>query len=72
MVPWGACGKGPGNGHLAARPTQWAASRCFHAPADADAEDWIAVKTARILRGYAQQAADEIRAEAGHCKLTGD
>nr|WP_240045083.1 FAD-dependent oxidoreductase [Streptomyces alboflavus] len=50
----------------------WAASRCFHAPADADAEDWIAVKAARILRGSARQAADEIRAEADHHKLTGD
>ncbi|WP_327669553.1 MULTISPECIES: ISKra4 family transposase [unclassified Streptomyces] len=50
----------------------WAASRCFHAPADADAEDWIAVKAARILRGSAQQAADEIRAEADRRKLTGD
>ncbi|MFD9822243.1 ISKra4 family transposase, partial [Streptomyces violascens] len=50
----------------------WAASRCFHAPADTDAEDWIAVKAARILRGCAQQAAAEIRAEADHHKLTGD
>lgn len=50
----------------------WAASRCFHAPADPAAEDWIAVKTARVLRGRAQQAADEIRAEADRHKLTGD
>ncbi|MFD7342195.1 ISKra4 family transposase [Streptomyces violascens] len=50
----------------------WAASRCFHAPADADAEDWIAVKTARILAGRAKQAADEIRAEADRHELTGD
>ena len=50
----------------------WAASRCFHAPADPAAEDWIAVKAARVLRGCGQQAADEIRAEADHRKLTGD
>ncbi len=50
----------------------WAASRCFHAPADPAAEDWIAVKAARILRGCAQQAADEIRAEADDRGLAGD
>lgn len=50
----------------------WAASRCFHSPADPVAGNWIAVKAARILRGCAQQAADEIRAEADHRKLTGD
>ncbi|WP_210583146.1 hypothetical protein [Streptomyces sp. GESEQ-35] len=49
-----------------------AASHCFHAPADPATEDWIAVQTARILRGCAQQAADEIRAEADHRKLAGD
>ncbi|WP_405654010.1 ISKra4 family transposase [Streptomyces sp. NBC_00019] len=50
----------------------WAAARCFHAPADPAAEDWIAVKAARVLHGCGQQAADEIRAEADHRKLTGD
>ncbi|MFL1906037.1 hypothetical protein ACJWDR_44195 [Streptomyces tauricus] len=41
----------------------WAASRCFHAPADPAAEDWIAVKAARVLRGCGRQTADEIRAD---------
>ncbi|MEU5438201.1 ISKra4 family transposase [Streptomyces sp. NPDC020719] len=42
----------------------WAAARCFYPATDPDAEDWIAAKTARILRGHADRAADEIRAEA--------
>ncbi|MEU6033249.1 hypothetical protein ABZ825_40720 [Streptomyces tauricus] len=41
----------------------WAASRCFHAPADPAAEDWIADKAAHVLRGCGRQAADEIRAD---------
>ncbi|MFD0417971.1 hypothetical protein [Streptomyces sp. NPDC127108] len=49
-----------------------AASRCCHAPADPAAEDWIAIKAPRILRGRAQQAADEIRAQADQRKLSGD
>lgn len=50
----------------------WAASRCFHDPCDPAAEDWIAVKTVRILHGCAQRAADEIRADGDRRKLTGD
>ncbi|WP_125264443.1 hypothetical protein [Streptomyces alboflavus] len=50
----------------------WAASRCFHAPADPATEDWIAIKAPRILRGRAQQAAAEIRAQADQRKLSGD
>ncbi|MFI0242037.1 ISKra4 family transposase [Streptomyces sp. NPDC016845] len=42
----------------------WAAARCFYPATDPDAEHWIAAKAARILRGCADRAADEIRAEA--------
>ncbi|KWT63854.1 hypothetical protein ADL21_00385 [Streptomyces albus subsp. albus] len=50
----------------------WAASRCFYPATDPDAEDWIAAKAARVLRGCAARAADEIRTEADHRQLTGD
>ncbi|MGW6752188.1 hypothetical protein [Streptomyces sp. NPDC055006] len=50
----------------------WAAARCFYPATDPDAEDWIAAKAARILRGCAARAADEIRAEADHRQLAGD
>ena len=42
----------------------WAAARCFYPATAPDAEGWIPAKTARVLRGYADQAAHEIRTEA--------
>lgn len=50
----------------------WAAARCFYPATDPDAEGWIAAKAARILRGYADRAADEIRTKATGRHLAGE
>ncbi|RNL73190.1 hypothetical protein [Streptomyces sp. I6] len=68
----GPRGKGPDDGFLAARPTQWAAARCFHTATDFATEDWGGAKAARILAGDAPGAARDIRAEADRRHLTDD
>ncbi|MFE5052743.1 hypothetical protein ACFRAI_41495 [Streptomyces sp. NPDC056637] len=42
----------------------WAAARCLHPPSDPAAEDWIALKAARILAGDAAGCARDLRTEA--------
>jgi hypothetical protein len=50
----------------------WAAARCFHTATDPAAEDWVAVKAARILTGAAATTAHDLRAEADERHLTED
>ncbi|MFE3661278.1 MULTISPECIES: hypothetical protein [unclassified Streptomyces] len=66
----GPCGKGPGNGHLAARPTQWAAAHAFHKPGTHEAEAFAADRLTAILAGHAARVADELLALADQAHLT--
>ena len=66
----GPRGKGPDDGHLAARPTQWASARCFHTATDPAAETWVGFKAARILAGDASGAVRDLRSEAARGHLT--
>ncbi|MGW9033224.1 hypothetical protein ACWGQ5_56945, partial [Streptomyces sp. NPDC055722] len=49
----GPRGKGPGNGFLAARPTQWTAAHAFHPVGSVEAETFAAEKLTAILHGHA-------------------
>ncbi|MFF5044724.1 MULTISPECIES: ISKra4 family transposase [Streptomyces] len=50
----------------------WAAARCFHTATDPAAEDWVAAKAARILKGDTAGAIADIRAQADRHHLTTD
>lgn len=71
VVRRGPRGKGPDNGHLDARPTQWTAAHTFHPPGTADAEAWVVGHLTTILHGQAIRAATEITAQADRARLRG-
>ncbi|MFJ9542756.1 hypothetical protein ACIRPX_36665 [Streptomyces sp. NPDC101225] len=60
----GPRGKGPDNGRLAARPTQWGAARCFFAETDRAAEACAGPIALRALGAEAAQATDGLEAQA--------
>lgn len=66
----GPRGKGPDNGHLAARPTQWAAGHAFHKPGTPEADAWVATHLTTILAGQADRAATEMTLQADRANLS--
>ncbi|MFD9637461.1 ISKra4 family transposase [Streptomyces violascens] len=50
----------------------WAAARCFYAPADPDAEGWVATHAARLLNGATADTVTALNTEADRHDLAGD
>lgn len=50
----------------------WAAARCFYAPADPDAEDWVATHAARLLGGATADTVTALNTEANQHALGGE
>jgi hypothetical protein len=50
----------------------WSAARCFYAPTDPDAEDWVAAHAARLLNGATDDTVTALNAEADQHHLTGE
>jgi hypothetical protein len=69
VVRRGPRGKGPGNGHLAARPTQWGAGHGLHENGDRTIEAWVARTARTVLAGDSGKAAAAIRTAAEQAQI---